>query len=979
MVRLRSERWYSAGGQRHSQRRASQQVAGTRRVLSLCLLLALVIVLMQKAGDPQHVRRAFQTLGVPLERPQAAVLTASTGIEPADSDIAASSETAIWRSLCADVIPRILDRLTASELQHWTQQWFASPRQSLAVAQPNPTDPLAGAAQQVLDELIQQTQQADLPAAEQTQWLQGLQHFRLQWSDLLRSLANSAPRDAQDGVAPISPTLRQTLTDQLDQRLLDTLRDASPWTKVETLVFWRLLQRAGQVPLSAARRSAVGAPSTESNLINSHPSPLPQVSSLQLASEADSYRGRAIRFRGSVRRVERIERQFEPLGMLAGYWVLWLRGEDDALQPVAVYTTDPWAKELSQLLDHNASDFPAVEVEAIFAKRLAYASTAGLEVGPALFATSLTPLSGRAAPLASVNNSQLIRQFLMAAVAACLLAAAVVLPIVRQQRRKTSVSKTQRSSRMQGSTGDHKLGLWLWCLAAGLAASFSPTWGSLTRAQEPSAQPPWGAADAASSNTALTQSLVSSGLQPLSEDAAEELRLAEQNGWSPFPETLLKIIHAARRVDALQSLQVKPLNEWKPPLPLIQTIELTHGLQLQPQTLSGWVRLATPVVLSDQQQAWFQTDDQSQLFRVELQLDDLPESKQSEAAAEVQGDPSESLAVKANPKLVTVFCQQVPKLWLTSGSLRQPAQFTALALVDTAAETAVGGWPMCVLAARSQWRFPAAMTTEKLESQLEPALPPQLLELGQAGWDLSYFDAIVANNQQPLSRAEAGGFYGLLRISQTMGDTGSESRLNRVEPLVILDAPQENIGMPIDWLVRIVSATVVDIDDPRDQGELAGNGYVQFDGFVDIGRDHVRFQTSPGGGQETTRDFQGEFPVTIVSPITSPFIPSDKLATGERTWSVGEYVRAQGRFYRLWSYQTEPLGGALPTSAPQPRQLAPLVIAKWLTPTNPPQRPASYDVGAGWFGWALCAATLVILAGILWSAARKMKPTQRRL
>ena len=67
MVRLRRDRWYTADGQKRSRSRVKQQGLGGRRLISLCFLLGLVVLLMQRSADPKYISNAFRALGVPLE------------------------------------------------------------------------------------------------------------------------------------------------------------------------------------------------------------------------------------------------------------------------------------------------------------------------------------------------------------------------------------------------------------------------------------------------------------------------------------------------------------------------------------------------------------------------------------------------------------------------------------------------------------------------------------------------------------------------------------------------------------------------------------------------------------------------------------------------------------------------------------------------------------------------------------------------
>ncbi len=954
MVRLRSNRWYAADGQHNRQRRVAVQVAGTRRVLSLCFLLALVIVLMQQASNPRHVQQAFRVLGVPLD-PASASKPAETSTALADSAApqAASSSAARspsssptdalptspngsgkWGATCADVIPRILESLTADQQNDLTKFWFARSTSTASGPTAEELESTSTIGKQtslpsewaergleVIARLIEQTTKSPMAAEEKAEWLVELEQVSSQWQTLCTTPAH------QELSTSVSQELRRALTTALDRRLLASLRDASPWTQSESLAFWRLLQRTTATRMVTPQDSSA----------------VPLVDTRQLDAEAHALRGQRVRFRGTAHRVERVEREFAPLNMSDGYWILWLRGEDEALQPVAVYTTDPMAVELAVRVERAGNDYPPLEVQAIFAKRLAYASTDGLQVGPALMANKLIPLSGQPPPLPTVTQQQLGSQFLIAVLAACLLAAAILLPIVWG---------TLRRGKRKHQTG---IGLVLFSTVTCWQV-LNATYGQIAWAAPPyqttatatlheANSPPW----AKSNSDPLTEFLTSDGQIPLTAKAASELRNAMHNRSAPFPNPLLKIVNAISRVGWMQPVHTSRQGPTK-------ITELGEGLQLQERLVAGWVRGATPVVLDESQRDWFQPDERARLYQVDLQVQ----------STGTTSDAQEGSADASRVELLSIYCERVPAVWLAAAQLRQPAQFATFELVDQAA---AGARTLCALAEAPQWLLPKNMSREELAAQLTPPLAPYVLGLGQLGWDLAYLDTIAEHNQKPLSHDEAAGFYSLLRLASSSleprgADTGPAS-----QPLALLADATASVGRSLEWRVRIVTGTLVQVADPADRRQLDGEEYVQFDGFVDIGNDRIRFQPVGAAGPAPKLDFSGEFPVTIVAPLNqqllnSSFVPVQQLDAGQQSWAVGQYATLRGRFYRLWSYQSE----LVQASTPQGRQVAPLVVASSLHPTTPPVRDQTSNVG--WFGWALCGAMLVILTAILWLASR---------
>ena len=125
----------------------ASSASGTRRLLSLCFLLGLVIVLMQKVADPQHVRRAFSALGVPLDEPEtysSALGEIGANDQPGDkpsfppvshSGEALSSDgnedlstEQRWRRVCRDLIGRLMADASGELINELSLKWFAVAR-----------------------------------------------------------------------------------------------------------------------------------------------------------------------------------------------------------------------------------------------------------------------------------------------------------------------------------------------------------------------------------------------------------------------------------------------------------------------------------------------------------------------------------------------------------------------------------------------------------------------------------------------------------------------------------------------------------------------------------------------------------------------------------------------------------------------------------------------------------------------------------
>jgi len=959
MVRLRSNRWYSAAGQGRSRGTVGTKVSNSRRVLSLCLLLALVVVLMQKAADPRHVRNAFQALGVPLDeqaRGQGTVDTPPENLQP----VALSEEQTRWRTTCRDLVPRLLGHATDAEVAELSRQWFAVDRNQVAeliaesIAEVESVPRAARASQPASDSrapprlreqttqqlvelqlgLSEQTTAESSPhAADENAWASQLERFSREWQTLWQTFDLTSDQ-ASPAIGRLSPELSRAWVEYLDQRLLASLRDARPWTKAESTAFWRLLQRG--------QKGDAGG-----DAANTEREP-PLLNTLQLEAEFLVYRGQSVRYRGTVRRADRIDRG-EPNFGIEQYWSLWLRGDDESPQPITVYTTQAVAKQLERAV--QSEQFPRIEVLGIVGKRLAYAAPAGVEVAPTLFATSIIQFADPPPPASGPTSAEMANDFGWAVLIGCLVAACGLLPILANWRR--------RATRL-GRTGSSKLIVFGILLANPLAMHAQPL-------QDASATPPWARADSASAGNIFSERLQAT----LNAAAADELRTYQQTRQTDFPAAALKLLTALRQVGWEDALP----KTWDSPIPAADLIA-------RRETISGWVRLATPVRLSPEQQAWFQADETQALYRLEVETTPPPHTPDN---------PS---------RLTSVYCISVPSAWLTASRLLQPVTVQGVSLfqaqrsvdndtvdndtvdndtvdndtvdndtgnlseihdeIHSASAVAQQRW--CMFAKGPQWRLAPG---DAMQDFL-PAWNERQQRLAQLGWDLAYLDTVRQHSQQPLRAPEAAAFYTLLRgTSPPLASEGTEQTL-----LQVLAEPREMVGARVNWPVRLVSGSLVTVPDGRYREWLGAERYYQFDGLVDIGRQTVQYNIA-GAADEAGVKFEGEFPVTIIMRETSPFVPAEALAAGQLSWAVGEYVQVSGLFYRLWSYESELMSGQ-PAGA---RQAAPLVMANRLTRSAPAILQTATTTG--WFGYALTMTIVGILAVILWSAFHKPKKRLR--
>jgi hypothetical protein len=306
--------------------------------------------------------------------------------------------------------------------------------------------------------------------------------------------------------------------------------------------------------------------------------------------------------------------------------------------------------------------------------------------------------------------------------------------------------------------------------------------------------------------------------------------------------------------------------------------------------------------LSPKQSDWFSTQPARDIYRIHVQ----PNSAKDQQP----------------PQLISVFCREVPSLWKNSAQLKQPIQLRCFSFRrTTAAEQEANPEAMFYLAERVSWKLSPSDLEESAE--LHPTIPDRWVELAKVGWDLSWFDTLAANNQKRLSNDEAEPLLKMLQITKAEGNHQPAANM-MVSAIDSMKKPVDNLAAAIDWQIRLVSGSVVDIT--RDGVE---SKYYQLDGFAKIPNQTVNY-TIPDTGQSIT--FTNEFPVTIVTLFDEQYVPLDRLEAGEKSWQIGKTVQVQGRFLRLWSYESQRLSS--PQSQSQSRQVAPLVVAGHLREAN---------------------------------------------
>lgn len=924
MVRLRSERWYAGEGQRRSRAQVATRSSGARRLISLCFLLALVVLLMKKAADPIHVSRAFSALGVPLEpeEPESSTGIAARGQSAADSatESPVASEAAAWRLTCVDLVPKLMDSLTESQIKTISGEWLTLSEPSGVGTERGRSSDLSGdrfgaisaaATREELWELskpVLQDAKATVDALSDAQpWQVALTRFESQWREFCVA-------DRRQSSVELEDELADRLTSYIDEWLVAQLKDASPWMSREHFAFWRLLQR------SAGRGKLNTNDQVDASELAVYPT-------LQLEAKSDEIKNHWIRFRGSVRLVEPIERSNEDTG-ISRYTLAWLRDKAGAAQPVAVYTT---ASTLDSLQPNPADpgSYVDVEIVGLVGKRLAYASESGAQVAPTIFARHVrVQKSAQAVGRSEMPSGQIWSDATWALVVGLLVAAVILVPILATWRNRR-VKRRLPSSLTKGLW----IGIIFGCSGPGIAATLPNTRQTrsggntqLIAAQVAGNQSvPW---NSAKSQEQLRLELLDESLRSASDAQAMAAWRAYLNGESAggVPDLPLKFQFHLRK------LSPETLGSW-------EGVELADGYALVPFTLSGRARYAMQMLLDDLQQSWYQRTKSDKLFRLQI------------VSGDVQAE-GEELSSTREPK--NILTESLPSYWLSAPQLNQPVEVMGAKLVDPEGQFISG------FALNLHWRV-----EDTSDESLLPQLSEQYRCFGELGWDLANFDLAINNMQKPLQASESTPLLELLRLlsdvdAEAWSDLGVEPESN---PIKVLAEPAEQVGMPIVWQVRLVNASVVQVQQSENAG---GSSYYQLNGFVNLGNRQIRYQLSNDAQNKEVISFEREFPVTILMKQPDlQWVPEAVRSGRELAWEVGKFVEVEGFFYRLWSFRSE----LLESKDSSARQAAPLVLATSLTLAPPPVRNNMSEVG--WFGYALCFVIVIILGGILYSVFQK--------
>ncbi|MFO0085088.1 MAG: hypothetical protein ACK52L_04290 [Pirellula sp.] len=369
MPTKRQNRWYGLDGQSQSRAKTMEQSNGTRKLISLFVLLFLILILIQTVSDTKQVEKVGTAIGL---------------FEPyGDQGVEAATETTTESDLNEE-------SSTASNDWTYEQLQLRSTLSSQSQMQQVMEFLIASASPKEIAALIeQQYSQVELTSsAAIDEWLANSLEQLGRWEETLGNAANDGADSEVETIRAIEEELQgsssrlKELPDDawgrsfrlaLDRRFILQMQDNQTWRESEHLISLRTWQRVLQL------RSEL-----ERGILNARE--VPRVEVMQLVSTSNNaVRGVPIRFRGTIALVDERNGHIEGKGWPAvDYRVLWLKPDEANSQPVTVYVpVDILGKASYAELNRT------VEVIGFFTKKVAYSSQRGPETAPVLFAAAL--------------------------------------------------------------------------------------------------------------------------------------------------------------------------------------------------------------------------------------------------------------------------------------------------------------------------------------------------------------------------------------------------------------------------------------------------------------------------------------------------------------------------------------------------------------------------------------------------------------
>lgn len=884
MVQLRSDRWYSRSGQRKITSRQKTGVKGTRRLISLVLLLVMVVWVMKKSADPEVFERAFRQLGVPLA---SETKGPRTFLSHSDAGNGVSSPKRTQRGNGSGELNTAgdpsLEAMSANDSDSkeadsffegvwnslpWGAADFGLAAEAAFVGETNKS---AGEGEEGADRPKSPPDGA--------------------WSST----------DIQLAVEIALTENREEFTKWLDRRLLGDLTDGSPWRGTENTIFYRLLQKTSVGPKASAEL-------------------LPVTSYPTLKESLAKNRGtKWTRFRGTIERVKQVSVRKPQLG-IKSYWSVWLRPSDGSAYPVVVYLTRLPESIKNEPLDKVKGE---LEVYGLPAKLVAYNSIGGVEIAPALcgIASDYWVPDAAYARAKATADSKPSDGLWAVGIAACI-ACGVVIWIWRRTQNSPQIEevdadaaqKKKESKRLKFQLGNGKnpsnTAMLLLCCAM--------VWNTPAHSlqamipQEVSASQ---ATEAAQYDKAF--GLLNARLTDETINEVEQYADNESLDTVPFPNSLGRVLFL---LDQMGRTELVNLSKRNP----------ETGVKWRATSWSGWVVGCDLIKLNDTQKEWME---QASVYRLRVQVSGLDDSA-SETYLFVRRAPSQWLNHKVlNQPFRANLIQLTDGLYgATSSFHRNEAPKDG----DLSTSSAKIG-----IATEVQWMF----SDDRSINALAPDMPADWKRMLLSGSDLTWLDRARLRQNSSLSYADRESFYSLLRIATEFRQPSDTEKLGPVawaklsETDLLTSAQAKWVGRAIEVKGRIARITRLAIDSEESQ-ELAGaRFYYELDGFIRL--EGKRIVIAPPKDVEQNSEnvrteelvYENEFPFTVVTLNLPEFLTKglvDRDGVEHQSWELQRWVDVRGIYFRNWSYRSD----FVSRDNSRERQMAPLIVAAELLPTE---------------------------------------------
>jgi hypothetical protein len=1022
-MRFDRDRWYSSENRKAIRKRAYQNSSGTRRVISLAFLLAMILVVMQRLNDPAKYEPAFRAIGlahpdkvngsagakVLEEKGDVRDKSAVTGLNdrvPTQSDgsaaeafqwvdlalAAPNSDVArysqIWESLLQLASPEVVSELAETFFQ---AEKFAAQE---STGQPSPSANLDTSSESVSAALpaslsiekehTQPSKLVEVSAARRLwltranermdNWLEAIKLDNQEGYDVDSLEANSLgdfPSQwtawsalTEGGVpaasAALSDQVRQGLRIALDRRLLKSIRDASPWRPVERPALLRTLQRAVNVNRSI---EATG-PNLQSLLKAEVP---------LLTKQANDLRGRLVRMRGRpISNVTTTEASSETWGNFA-YDVLWIYPDDNSQQPVCIYALKSPANDSLRdsdvpggIVPGGISSAPAGGWPTMKAEQIGKinANSTSVEV-TGFFIKRLAFASPRGvdiAPVLIVSHSRWVDDD------------QVDRPADRQSNSLTN-TQTEPSERIDF-----------------LSKSGTP----ITSWLEPGIH---------RSQLRVLNEVLADPIQTISEELLSVLTKptlnANQLGNAPEADLVDQDGKSTDKFGPLLQVLYQMPRLQKPLLGAIDSNKKVGSATLVKQ--SGIALEWLPIPLNERQTIAI---GHREVYRVKVQPIALARASSAQST-----DEALSITDSDAKPFIYAFVNRIPSHWKRTPSdvnkIWQPVLLEGLMLDRESTSNQV----MLCDAPNWSWRWagvsaatnpePMALATgvdsstisqaapaasadgsgmptdidnssaiHSIELNIQPSISIDWQQLGAAGWDLSGIRFIQSMRGKPIAAEEATAFYSLIDAADRISNSPRQDIHLTISPFEALQGGPSSVLGRVAAKVRIIRVTRIDVPEESNRRNLDGTEFYELDGLADIGKQVIQLKSPDGSGDIR---FAGRFPMTLVTKhvpdwLLNNSIDSKSQISSEQNlqhgvWYPSVNVDIKGVFYRLWSYSTGQTAKASEKmERTELRQIGPLVaVTEWksLPTSQTAPQPARSIVRE-------FTTALVVAAAIVW-------------